>query len=263
MGEGCGSRDEEASEQAGDAGPNMVRAPPPGGLAGRRARSNRGAMNDGIPGDRDAREGEDGAFVTVLASSRVPFLSSPSGTPFEAEARALGARLVEAGLAVMTGGGGGLMEAVNQGAREAALRHGGAVAARSLGCRVTGGRESAGRYLDLCDERPTLAARKARLLEGRAIVALPGGFGTLDEVFEALALMQRQEFEVGGTGLRPLAPRVILHPRPFWAPLVTWLEGSLLAAGTIDGRDRGRLQLTDTVDEVVAAVRADVLTRKA
>lgn len=217
-----------------------------------------GISEEGLPGDAVS-------FVTVLASSRVPSFSSQASasTPLDAEARALGARLVEAGFAVMTGGGGGLMEAVNQGAREAALRRGGVSSAFSLGCRVTGGRESAGLYLDLCDERPTLGARKARLLEGCAIVALPGGFGTLDEIFEALALMQRQE--VVGAGERPaqLPPRLILHPRPFWAPLVAWLEQSLLAAGTIDARDRARLALTDTVDEVVAAVEADALRKRA
>jgi len=165
---------------------------------------------------------------------------------------------------VMTGGGGGLMEAVNQGAREAALRRGGLSSAFSLGCRVTGGRESAGLFLDLCDERPTLAARKARLLEGCAIVALPGGFGTLDEIFEALALMQRQELGLRASApALPLPPRIILHPRPFWAALVAWLEESLLRAGTIDVGDRARLTLTDTVDEIVAAVQADALRKRA
>jgi len=150
-------------------------------------------------------------FVTVLASSRYG-----EATDMYDEARALGRRLAEEGLPVMTGGGRGLMEAVNRGARDAG--------GRSFGCRVAirpgEVREPDSPYLDACEHCETLALRKERLLRAAALVALPGGFGTLDEVFEALALMQRQPGrKEPRAGSGPLAPRIILYPPSFWQPL--------------------------------------------
>src|SRR4029453_12171392 len=150
------------------------------------------------------------------------------------------------GWTVMTGGGPGIMEAANRGAREA----GGA----SVGCNIElpmGQKPNA--YLDPFVEFQHFFIRKVMLVKySHAFVVMPGGFGTFDEVFEALTLAQ--------TGKIQTFP-VVAMGRSFWHPPAGFLRGSLLAEGTIDERDLSLLRITDSVDEAVAGMRQGYAVR--
>lgn len=176
-----------------------------------------------------------GPCVTVFGSARFD-----ADHPYYAMAREVGGRLAQAGFSVMTGGGPGLMEAANRGAREA----GGA----SVGCNIQlPVEQEPNPYLDTFVECRYFFVRKMMLLKySYAFVALPGGFGTLDEVFETATLIQTgkiQEF--------PL----VLMGRDYWAPLLGFLRDTLQREGTIDAEDLTRLVVTDSPEEAVAHVR--------
>jgi len=180
-----------------------------------------------------------GPCVTVFGSARLG-----AGTDEYALGRRLGGLLAGAGFTVMTGGGPGLMEAANRGAREAG--------GRSVGCNIQlPAEQKPNPYLDLMVEFRYFFVRKVILVKySYGFVALPGGFGTLDEVFEVLTLIQTgkvQEFPV------------VLLGTAYWAPLVRLLD-HLLAAGTVDARDLRRVVVTDDPAEATAAVR-DAATR--
>jgi hypothetical protein len=158
--------------------------------------------------------------------------------------RAVGRSLGEAGLTVITGGGPGAMEAANRGARDAG--------ARSVGLTIDlpSEGEPANPYLDLRVDFHYFFARKVMFVRySSAFVVLPGGFGTLDELFEALTLIQ--------TGKIRYFP-VILVGVDFWSGLVDWLRERLLARGKISPDDLALLRVTDSPDEVVATCRAGV-----
>jgi uncharacterized protein (TIGR00730 family) len=176
-----------------------------------------------------------GPCVTVFGSARFD-----EAHPYYKLGMETGARLAEAGLAVMTGGGPGLMEATNRGARSA----GGA----SIGCNIQLPKEQRPNpYLDRMVEFRYFFIRKLMLVKySYAFIALPGGFGTLDEIFETLVLIQ--------TGKVKKFP-VILLGVDFWEPLVAMLREKLLPAGTIDPVDVDRITLTDSVSEAVALIR--------
>ncbi len=176
-----------------------------------------------------------GPCVTVFGSARFD-----ETHPYYRLGEEVGARLAEAGLTVMTGGGPGLMEAANRGARNA----GGA----SIGCNIQLPREQKPNpYLDRMVEFQYFFIRKLMLVKySYAFVALPGGFGTLDEIFETLVLIQ--------TGKMKTFPLVLLGV-DFWTPLVRVLRESLLAAGTIDEVDVERVTLTDSPSDAVALIR--------
>jgi uncharacterized protein (TIGR00730 family) len=152
------------------------------------------------------------------------------------------ARIVgEAGLAIITGGGPGAMEAANRGAQDAG--------ARSIGLAIDlPTEEPPNAYLDLRLDFHYFFARKVMFVRySGAFVVLPGGFGTLDELFEALTLIQ--------TGKIRFFP-VILVGTEFWGDLVDWLRDRLLAAGTISESDLDLVRVTDSPDEVVEVCRA-------
>jgi uncharacterized protein (TIGR00730 family) len=174
--------------------------------------------------------------VAVFGSSR-----TPEGHPTYALAREVGRALGDGGFTVITGGGPGAMEAANRGARDAG--------ARSIGLTIDlPAQEPVNRYVDLRLDFHYFFARKVMFVRySGAFVVLPGGFGTLDELFEALTLIQ--------TGKIRFFP-VILVGTEFWCDLVEWLRDRLLADGTISADDLGLLQVTDSPDEVVAACRA-------
>jgi uncharacterized protein (TIGR00730 family) len=181
-----------------------------------------------------------GPCVTVFGSARLG-----PGTAEYALGRRLGGLLAEAGFTVMTGGGPGLMEAANRGAWEAG--------GRSVGCNIQlPAEQRPNPYLDLMLEFRYFFVRKVMLVKySHGFVALPGGFGTLDEVFELLTLIQ--------TGKVQEFPLVLLGTA-YWAPLARLLDG-LLARGTIDAGDLRRFRITDDPAEAVAAVR-DAATRR-
>jgi uncharacterized protein (TIGR00730 family) len=176
-----------------------------------------------------------GPCVTVFGSARFH-----AGHPYYTLGEEVGARLAEASLTVMTGGGPGLMEAANRGARRAG--------GRSIGCNIRLPQEQKPNpYLDRMIEFRYFFVRKLMLVKySYAFVALPGGFGTLDEIFETAVLIQ--------TGKIERFPLILLGT-DFWRPLASMLRERLLPAGTIDPDDVDRLMLTDSPAEAVARIR--------
>ena len=176
-----------------------------------------------------------GPCVTVFGSARFD-----ATHPYYALGEEVGAKLAEIGITVMTGGGPGLMEAANRGARRAG--------GRSIGCNIQLPQEQQPNpYLDAMVEFRYFFVRKLMLLKySYAFVALPGGFGTLDEIFETLVLIQ--------TGKMKRFPLVLLGV-DFWKPLVEVLRQRLVPAGTIDAADIALITVTDSPAEAVALVR--------
>jgi len=172
-----------------------------------------------------------GPAVTVFGSARFP-----EGHRYYDLARQIGRRLAEAGYAVITGGGPGIMEAANRGAKEAG--------GLSVGCNIKLPKEQKpNAYVDRFVQFDHFFVRKVMLVKySTAFVALPGGFGTLDEIFETLTLMQTRVIEQFP---------VVLVGNTFWACLRTFMEESLLSAGTIDHDDVSLFHMTDSPEEVV------------
>ena len=177
-----------------------------------------------------------GPAVTVFGSAR----AHPKD-PLYALARTIGRRLAEAGFAVITGGGPGTMEAANRGCQE-----GGGL---SVGCNIELPREQAlNRYVDLGVEFRYFFARKTMFVKyADGFVILPGGFGTLDELFESLTLIQ--------TGKVRHFP-VVLVGRAYWSGLLDWIRTTLVAAGAVSEVDLDLLQVADDPDEVVSIMLA-------
>jgi uncharacterized protein (TIGR00730 family) len=151
-------------------------------------------------------------------------------------AREIGAGLARAGYAVMTGGGAGIMEAANRGAREAG--------GLSLGCNITLPHEQQpNAYLDRYIQFDHFFARKVMLVKySSAFVVMPGGFGTLDEAFELATLEQNGKIE-----RFPL----IAVGRDFWEDMVRFIGETMVREGTIRAEELGFIRLVDTADEVV------------
>jgi uncharacterized protein (TIGR00730 family) len=170
--------------------------------------------------------------VTVFGSAR----SSRDTPEYELGVR-LGRTLAEAGYAVITGGGPGCMEAANKGAREA-----GGI---SVGLGIELPFEQAmNEYVDLGVEFRYFFVRKTMFVKySCGFVALPGGFGTLDELFEALTLVQTRKVT---------SFPVVLLGTSYWGGLVDWIKGTLLTDGKISPAD---VELIDTTDDVDTAVR--------
>lgn len=182
-----------------------------------------------------------GPCVTVFGSARFG-----EESPYYGLAREVGARLAEAGFTVMTGGGPGLMEAANRGAREA----GGG----SIGCNIELPHEQKpNAYLDQWITFRHFFVRKLMLVKySYAFIALPGGFGTLDELFETATLIQTEKIRDYPT---------VLIGRAYWQPLVDFLRDRLLAEGMIDPIDLKRIVVTDSAEEAVATVTEPALKR--
>ena len=175
-----------------------------------------------------------GPCVTVFGSARFA-----EDHPYYRLGREVGALLARAGFTVMTGGGPGIMEAANRGAKEAG--------GRSIGCNIELPREQRPNpYLDRWITFRHFFVRKVMLVKySYAFIALPGGFGTLDEIFETATLMQThkmQEF--------PL----VLIGDAFWRPLLDFLERRLVAEGTCEPQDVKRIIVTDSPRQAVGAV---------
>jgi hypothetical protein len=181
-----------------------------------------------------------GPCVTVFGSARFP-----ETHPYYVLARQLGGRLARAGFTVMTGGGPGIMEAANRGAREAG--------GRSVGCNIELPQEQRPNpYLDRWITFRHFYVRKVMLVKySYAFVALPGGFGTLDEIFETAVLIQ--------TGKIRDFPLVLMG-QEFWQPLLDFVEVRLVREGVVDPADAKRFTVTDSVDEAVTAI-VDAATR--
>ena len=175
-----------------------------------------------------------GPCITVFGSARYD-----ESHEYYALGRAVGRGVAELGFTAMTGGGPGLMEAVNRGAREAG--------GRSVGCNIMLPKEQAPNpYLDRSVSCHYFFVRKVLLFKySYGFVGLPGGLGTLDELFEALTLIQ--------TGKIEHFP-VVLIGTEYWRSLVELLH-HLAAERTIDAKDLDLLLVTDSVSEALEHVR--------
>jgi uncharacterized protein (TIGR00730 family) len=174
--------------------------------------------------------GDIGPAVSVFGSARTAVED-----PAYERARELGRGLAGEGLAVITGGGGGSMEAANRGAQEAG--------GRSIGLNIELPREQVPNpYVDLGLEFHYFFVRKLMFVRyANAFVVLPGGLGTLDELFEALTLIQ--------TGKISHFP-VILYGSDYWNGLREWIRASVLARGNVSAGDLALLAVADEPDEV-------------
>ncbi|MGJ7442329.1 TIGR00730 family Rossman fold protein [Aquipuribacter sp. MA13-6] len=177
-----------------------------------------------------------GPAVSVFGSARTPVDSEIYATGVT-----VGRLLVEAGFAVVTGGGPGLMEAANKGACEAG--------GTSVGLGIELPHEQGmNDWVDLAVNFRYFFARKTMFLKySQGFVVLPGGFGTLDELFEALTLVQ-----TGKVSAFPLC----LVGSEYWGGLLDWVRSTQLATGTIAQKDLDLLQLTDDPEEAVALMVA-------
>jgi uncharacterized protein (TIGR00730 family) len=169
--------------------------------------------------------------VTVFGSARIP----ASSKEYEL-ARACGRELAKAGFAVVTGGGPGTMEAANRGAKEAG--------GFSVGFNIELPHEQEPNpYLDIALTFGHFYARKVMLVKAaEGFVLFPGGFGTLDELFESLTLIQTDK-------VRQFP--VVLLDRAYWRDLLSWIGDEPLAQGMISPEDVQLLHVTDDVSEAV------------
>ncbi|UTI66394.1 TIGR00730 family Rossman fold protein [Paraconexibacter antarcticus] len=174
--------------------------------------------------------------VSIFGSARIP-----AGDPTYALAREVGRRLGEAGFDVITGGGPGLMEAGNRGAQEAG--------ARSIGLNIElPFEQSPNAYQDVELMFHYFFTRKIMFVRyAGAFVVMPGGFGTLDELFESLCLIQ--------TGKVADFP-VLLVGSDFWGGLLDWIRAQMVTRGLVSPGDVDLLRVTDSIDEIVAVCQA-------
>jgi uncharacterized protein (TIGR00730 family) len=207
-----------------------------GDLAGRVAR-----IGEEFLRGFEAVERIGGPAVSVFGSARVP-----ETHPAYVAARAAGRRLAEAGFAVVTGGGPGVMEAANRGAREA-----GGV---SVGFNIELPHEQySNPYIDIGLTFDHFYVRKTMFVKAaEGFVIFPGGFGTLDELFESLTLIQ--------TG-KVLHFPAVLFDSAYWQGLLEWIKARTLADAMISPADLDLMHVTDSVEDAVATILASYLER--
>ena len=175
-----------------------------------------------------------GKAVTVFGSARLK-----ADDPYFEKAEALSGEMVRCGYAVLTGGGPGIMEAGNKGAFEAG--------GRSVGLNISLPHEQAPNpyQTDTVDFKYFFIRKVMLMKYSTAFVVFPGGFGTLDELFEALTLIQTKK-------IKPFP--VYLVGVDFWQGLVQWLQTTLLRAGTISEGDLHLFKVLDDVSSIPAEI---------
>jgi uncharacterized protein (TIGR00730 family) len=190
-----------------------------------------GELVEGIDSLADVRRG-----VSIFGSAR----TAPGDRYYEA-ARETARLLARNNYTIITGGGPGIMEAANRGAREGK--------GRSIGCNIElPFEQSANPYVDTLVNFRYFFVRKTMFIKySSAFVNFPGGFGTLDELFEALTLIQ--------TGKISHFP-IVLFGKAYWSGLIDWLRDSVLASGKIAEADLSLIQMTDDPEEATAMVCA-------
>jgi uncharacterized protein (TIGR00730 family) len=181
--------------------------------------------------------------VAIFGSARTPVDHAEYALAVETAAR-----LGREGFAIITGAGPGAMEAANRGAQ--------AAGALSIGLAIDlPFEDSENRYLDLPLRFHYFFTRKVMFVRyASAFVVFPGGFGTLDELFEALTLIQTRKIR---------SFPLVLVGRDYWAPLVDWLRATVLAEGKISPQDMGLMAIADTAEEIAAIVTAASERRQA
>jgi uncharacterized protein (TIGR00730 family) len=175
-----------------------------------------------------------GPAISVFGSAR-----TTADEPAYAQAEAIGRGLVDAGFAVITGGGPGVMEAANKGAVEA----GGVSVGLGIELPFEAGLN---RYVDIGLNFRYFFARKTMFVKyAQGFVVLPGGFGTFDELFEALTLVQTQKVT---------SFPIVLVGTAYWSGLVDWIRQTVLAEGKVAPADLEMFRVTDDIDEAVAVM---------
>jgi hypothetical protein len=175
-----------------------------------------------------------GPAVSIFGSAR-----SPEEDPYYGHARRTAALFAEQGLTVITGGGPGIMEAANRGAWDAG--------GESVGLNIELPHEQKPNdYQDLCLQFHYFFVRKVMFLKyAVGFVLFPGGFGTLDEMFESLTLVQTERQENFG---------VVLFGSEYWNPLLDWMRRQQLARGYISDTDMGLFEVTDEPERAVEVI---------
>lgn len=179
-------------------------------------------------------------LITVFGSARIM-----PGEPYYERARELSGKIVASGFGIMTGGGGGIMEAANRGAKE---NNG-----ISVGCNIVLKHEQKpNSYMDRYVTFNHFYVRKVMLVRySRGFVIFPGGFGTLDELAETMTLIQTAKLH---------RFPVILFGSEFWKDFQTWLVNTWLPLGTIDSDDLNLFQVTDSIEEAVKLLEAKIFS---
>jgi len=176
-----------------------------------------------------------GPAVTVFGSARLE-----ESSHYYAQSKKIARLLAESGYAIITGGGPGLMKAANEGATE--------VGGKSIGLNIVLPHEQQpNSFINQLLTFRYFFSRKVMFVRyASAFICLPGGFGTMDELFEALMLIQCE---------KAVHFPVILFGTEYWSPLIDWLKDTMLHQGCISTDDLGIITLTDTPEEAVNIVR--------
>ena len=176
-----------------------------------------------------------GKAVSMFGSSRVD-----SHNKYYRLAEEIAYRLAKAGYAIITGGGPGIMEAANKGARRAG--------GQSIGLNIQIPTEQKpNTYIDILLDFRYFFVRKVMFVKyAKAFVIMPGGYGTLDELTEALNLIQAHRI--------PKFP-VIIFDRKYWQPMLDWLKNTVLRNRSISAADLNIIQFADSPQEVVSIIK--------
>jgi uncharacterized protein (TIGR00730 family) len=173
--------------------------------------------------------------ITIFGSARLP-----ADHPFCAEAKKLSFALAEAGFSIVTGGGGSIMQAANEGAHTAS--------GQSIGINIEIAKENIlNPFVKSGHRSRYFFIRKVLLIrDSTAFVAFPGGFGTLDELFEIVTLMQTEK-----SGEHPI---ILLHSE-FWRGFIDWCRNTLIPTGMISEKELARLQVVDRTEDALTILR--------
>ncbi len=177
--------------------------------------------------------------VSIFGSAR-----TPADNPIYKQTEELSYQLSKAGYGIITGGGPGLMEAANKGAHDA-----GGV---SIGLHILLPHEQEpNKYLSRRSDFKYFFARKLMFVKyAMAYVVMPGGIGTLDELFEALVLVQTRR-------IRPFP--IILYDHTYWDGLLEWIRTQMVAGGYLNEEELDFITICDTPDEVVKCIKKHVI----